>query len=76
MASIFKGAVKTITDKLAEYVLSPGDVHGFREGCVVCKAADTHLSHHVSEAGRTPAGGSEFLSLSVTREDPVMAVCL
>lgn len=38
---------------------------------------DIHLSHHSSGEGQTPAGGSKFLSLSVsvTREDPVVAIC-
>lgn len=58
MAPIFKAAVKIITDNMAKCVLPPGDVHGFREGSVVSKAADIHLSHHSSEEGQTLAGGS------------------
>lgn len=72
--SCLQGCCKTVTDTLAKCVLSPEDAQGFR--CVVCKAADTHVSCRCSEEGCFPTGGSRFLSspIPVTGEDPVVAI--
>ena len=52
MALPCKAAIKTVTDTLAKYVLSPGDAHGFREAVWGAKQQISHLSLHLSGEGQ------------------------